>query len=36
MKRLEEREIVGDKDIINQIVDSEKNINKGKIKELKY
>lgn len=33
---LEEKEIVGNKDLFGQILASEKNIKKGKIKELKY
>ena len=36
IRKLEEKEIVGDKDLFRQIVMSEKNIKKGKIKELKY
>jgi metal-responsive CopG/Arc/MetJ family transcriptional regulator len=36
IRRLEEKEIVMDKDIFEQIVASEKNIKRGKIKELKY
>jgi len=36
IKRLEEREIMEDKDMFNQIVTSERNIKKGKIKEFKY
>ena len=36
IKKLEEKEIVGDKDMMGQIIQSEKNIKKGKIKELKY
>jgi len=33
---LEEKEIVGNKDLFGQILASEKNIKKGKIKEVKY
>jgi len=36
IKKLEEKEIVEDKNIMKQIVASEKNIKKGKIKQLKY
>ena len=36
IRKLEEKEIVMDKDMFGQIVASEKNIKKGKIKELKY
>jgi metal-responsive CopG/Arc/MetJ family transcriptional regulator len=36
MRRLEEKEILEDKDMMNQIIASEKNIKKGKIKEFKY
>jgi len=36
IRKLEEREIVKDKDTFNQILESEKNIKKGKIKEFKY
>jgi metal-responsive CopG/Arc/MetJ family transcriptional regulator len=36
IRKLEEKEIIGDKDMINQIIASEKNIKKGKMKELKY
>ncbi|MEK6899413.1 MAG: ribbon-helix-helix domain-containing protein [Nanoarchaeota archaeon] len=36
IRRLEEKEIVQDKDIMSQIKASERNIRKGKIKELKY
>jgi len=36
MRRLEEKEIVENKDLFNQILASEKNIKKGKIKELKF
>ena len=36
IRRLEEKEIVMDKKVFNQIIESEKNIKKGKIKELKY
>jgi len=35
IRRLEEREILEDRDMISQIITSEKNIKKGKIKELK-
>ena len=33
MKKLEDKEIIEDKEMFNQIVESEKNIKKGKIKE---
>lgn len=36
IRKLEEREILEDKDMLNQIIASERNIKKGKIKELKY
>jgi metal-responsive CopG/Arc/MetJ family transcriptional regulator len=36
IRKLEEREIMEDKDMLNQIITSEKNIKKGKIKELKF
>ncbi|HLD97973.1 MAG TPA: ribbon-helix-helix domain-containing protein [Candidatus Nanoarchaeia archaeon] len=36
IKKLEEKEIVSDKEVFNQIIESEKNIKKGKIKEFKY
>jgi len=36
IRRLEEKEIVEDKDLMSQIKTSERNIKKGKIKELKY
>ena len=36
IKKLEEKEIISDRDMFGQIVASEKNIKKGKIKELKY
>ena len=36
IRKLEEREILEDKDLLNQIIASEKNIKKKKIKELKY
>ena len=36
IRRLEEKEIIMDKDMLKQIVASEKNIKKGKIKEFKY
>jgi len=36
IKRLEEKEIIQDKDMYGQILLSEKNIKKGKIKEIKY
>jgi len=36
IRKLEEKEILEDKDIFKQILVSEKNIKKGKIKELKY
>ncbi|MEI6058736.1 MAG: hypothetical protein WCP89_03105 [archaeon] len=36
IRRLEEKEIIADKDLFNQILASEKNMKKGKIKELKF
>lgn len=36
IRKLEEKEIVEDKEVMGQIVASEKNIKKGKLKELKY
>ena len=36
MRRLEEREIIENKDLFNQIIASEKNIKKKKIREFKY
>ncbi|MBM3233975.1 ribbon-helix-helix protein, CopG family [Candidatus Pacearchaeota archaeon] len=36
MRKLEEKEIIENKDMFNQIVASERNIKKRKIKELKY
>ena len=36
MRKLEEKEIIENKDMFNQILASEKNIKKRKIKELKY
>jgi metal-responsive CopG/Arc/MetJ family transcriptional regulator len=36
IKVLEEREIVEDKKVFNQILESEKNLKKGRIRELKY
>jgi len=36
IRRLEEKEIIMDKNVFNQILASEKNIKKGKIKEFKY
>ncbi len=36
IRRLEEKEILEDKDLLRQIVASEKNIKKGKIRELRY
>ena len=36
IRKLEEKEIIGDKDMFSQIVASEKNIKKGKINEFKY
>jgi len=36
MRRLEEKEIIENKDMFSQILASEKNIKKKKIKELKY
>ena len=36
IRKLEEKEILEDKELFSQIVASEKNIKKGKIKELKF
>jgi len=36
IRKLEEKEIVENKDMFNQILASEKNIRKGKIKEFRY
>lgn len=36
IRKLEEKEITEDKDIMSQIIASEKNIKQGKIKQLKY
>ncbi len=36
MRKLEEREILENNDLLSQIKASEKNIKKGKIKEFKY
>jgi metal-responsive CopG/Arc/MetJ family transcriptional regulator len=36
IRKLEEKEIVEDRDLFNQIKTSERNIKKGKIKELKF
>ena len=36
IRKLEEKEIIGDKEIFNQIIASEKNIKKGNVKDLKY
>ena len=36
MKKLEEKEIIEDKDLYRQILLSERNIKKRKIKEFKY
>lgn len=36
IRRLEEKEILENEDMMNQIVDSEKNIKKGKIKKFEY
>lgn len=36
MRELEEREILNDRELMSQIKASERNIKKGKIKELKY
>ena len=36
IRRLEEKEIIEDKEIFGQILASEKNIKKGKVKEFKY
>ncbi len=36
IRKLEEREIVQDRDMMGQIIASEKNIKKGKVKEFKY
>lgn len=35
IRKLEEKEIIEDKNVFNQILESEKNIKKGRIKELK-
>ncbi|HRZ85589.1 MAG TPA: ribbon-helix-helix domain-containing protein [Candidatus Paceibacterota bacterium] len=36
IRKLEEKEIIENKDMFNQILESEKNVKKGKIKEFKY
>lgn len=36
IRRLEEKEILEDRDLFNQILTSEKNLKKGKLKEFKY
>jgi metal-responsive CopG/Arc/MetJ family transcriptional regulator len=36
IRRLEEKEIIGDKEIMAQIRASEKNIKRGKVKEFNY
>ena len=36
IRKLEEKEIVEDKDMMSQILESEKNIKKGKIKKFRY
>lgn len=36
IRRLEEKEILEDRDLMSQIKESEKNIKKRKLKELKY
>lgn len=36
IRKLEEKEIIEDKEVYNQIVASEKNIKKGKIKKFDY
>jgi len=36
IRKLEEKEIVEDKEVYNQILESEKNIKKGKIKKFEY
>jgi len=36
IRELEEQEILNDKELMSQIKESEKNIKKGRIKELKY
>jgi len=36
IRKLEEKEIIEDKDMLNQIIESERNIKKRKIKELRY
>ncbi|MDO8529008.1 MAG: ribbon-helix-helix domain-containing protein [Nanoarchaeota archaeon] len=36
IRKLEEKEILEDKDMMGQIIASEKNFKKGKIKEFKY
>jgi hypothetical protein len=35
-KNLEEKEIIEDEDLMSQIIASEKNVKKGKIKEFEY
>ena len=36
IRKLEEKEIIEDKDMLNQIIESERNIKKRKEKELRY
>lgn len=36
IRKLEEKEILEDKDVMSQIKESEKNIKKGRIKEFRY
>jgi metal-responsive CopG/Arc/MetJ family transcriptional regulator len=36
IKKLEEKEIIEDKDVMGQIIESEKNIKKGKVKKFDY
>lgn len=36
IRKLEEKEIIGDRDMFSQIVASEKNIRNGKVKEFNY
>ena len=36
IRKLEEKEILEDRDLFNQITASERNLKKGKIKELKF
>jgi Arc/MetJ-type ribon-helix-helix transcriptional regulator len=36
LRKLEEKEILEDKDLMSQIIESDRNIKKGKIKEFKF